>query len=199
MGKTVVTTSDCALNMPHTSSKLTIHYDQYDFSVLLGETSLGPVSYRSLLEAVQACDSLPIEDCRGISWDFSTHPWLRYYHLRRGTEPKNPEDVNPALGKVSKAWVRLPSVPGLTEANEYEIGAGLDNKAFKDVNEVTDNVQRLVSPLEGSQSVHIHPDVNLAVLKLNEPFEMSSKISTACLPAQDQVLRPSTPCYFAAW
>ena len=53
----------------------------------------------------------------------------------------------------------------MSYANEYEIGAGLDNKAFKDVNEVTDNVQRLVSPLEGSQNVHIHPDVNLAVLK----------------------------------
>lgn len=34
---------------------------------------------------------------------------------------------------------------------------------------------------------------------MNEPFEMNSKISTACLPTQNQILPRDTPCYFAAW
>merc|ERR1719285_470422 len=92
-------------------------------------------------------------------------------------------------------------IPDGTDAYDYEIAAGVDDVEFRESpSDISDQVQRVVSTLDQSnQKVHIHPVANLAVIKLDEPFEMNSKTATACLPSQNQNLPPDTPCYLAAW
>jgi len=87
------------------------------------------------------------------------------------------------------------------DAHEYQIAAGVDNVEFTgQPSDISDQVQRVVSRVdESNKNLHIHPDANLAVIKLNNPFEMNSKIASACLPKKNQTVLPDTPCYLAGW